>query len=114
MGAVAPETVDILHVLVQGGGAPTVAPLHLHAGVVGPARVDERELATFVLHRPQVIGVAPTVRITGGGAGHNDCCCLLGTDSVHVTAAVSSLCTIVITPTIFVRSSSTSSFTAPR
>ena len=105
MAAVAPETVDILHVLVQGGGAPAVAPLHLDTGVVGPARVDERELATFVLHRPQVIGVTPTVGITGGGGV---------TDSVHVTAAVSSLRTIAITPTIFVRSSSTSSFTATR
>ena len=116
---------DILQVLVQLGGAPTVPALHLHAGVVAPPPVHERELATLVLDWTHVIGLTPAVRIPRGcGAKELFCDCfwiiintslscgLLGTDILLVTATVSSLRTAVIAPAIFVRSSSASSLAA--
>lgn len=116
---------DILQVLVQQGGAPTLPSLYLHTGVVSSASVEERELAALLLDWTHVVGVTPALGISRtGGLGGCEAqewfcdgfwiilsCGLLGTDSLHVTATISSLRTSFITPTIFVRSSSTSIFT---
>jgi len=118
-------TMDILHVLVQQGGTPTLSSLDLHTSVVSPASVEERELAALLLDRTHVIGVTPALGIsrTGGLGGCEDqewfrdgfwiilSCGLLGTESLHVTATISGLHTTFITPTVFVRASSTSIFT---
>jgi len=42
---------DILQVLVQQGGAPTLSSLDLHTSVVPSASVEERELAALLLDR---------------------------------------------------------------
>ena len=57
---------DVLQVVVQGRGAPALPALYLHAGVVSPPRVHERELAALVPDRAHVIGVTPAGRISRG------------------------------------------------